>query len=102
MREASLTHIKARSPPAINEIAKSITSYECIWSLFAVQEDTSYHQGFVLNNPSFSPSQQEWHDLFQNTLASRCAGAVTDNLTHLPLDFEEADMVLTVAELAAL
>ena len=100
--EASLANIRANMRPAISELTKSITSYECIWSLFAVQEDTSYNQIFVLNNPSFSPSEQEWHTLFQNTLASRCAAVVTDNLTHLPSDFEQGAMVLTVAELAAL
>lgn len=88
----------------INEVTETKTTYDTdkIWSLFAVQETGSYNQVFVLNNPSFNPTAEEWTGYFSTSLTHHCAAILTTAEGNLPNDFSIHDLIRGMGDLPAL
>jgi hypothetical protein len=69
------------------------TTYEALWSLFAVQKVKTYNRVFHLNNLIDALTTDQWKKVFKSTLEGCCTAIITNDRSRIPSGYETAQLL---------
>jgi hypothetical protein len=85
--EAAQVNPKSAKVPRVLEIAGK-TTFQALWSLFAVQKVKTYNRVFHLNNLIDELTVEQWKRIFRTTLQGACTAIVTNDRNKIPSGYD--------------